>query len=200
MCHKNPFVLFEGANCTGKTTLAKRIATILDWNYFYSVPDELIPSQEILSKYGSSEDRFRFYSVCNSLRLLDYQEINCNSGIIVDRYIFSTVAYHSLSLGKSLDDYFYEVIHRSEFRKPSLIIYLTASPDAIRNRIMNRETYSVERDQILSLQQKKLKENYERLFSCLEVPVLSYDTSIEDVDTVVRKLSEEIQNRHEVFM
>lgn len=119
------FVLFEGPDAAGKTTLAQRISADLGWVYMPSVPAELVAMRTTMEA-ANGWDSFHFYAACNAVTYLRIRDLLPTQGVCLDRSHFSTAAYHAALVGTELVTYVQRVNHSSEYPKPDLIVLVTA--------------------------------------------------------------------------
>lgn len=127
---KNRFILFEGVDATGKTTLSKRLAKELNCFYFSSPPKSI----RFLKKYADKLPpalRYRYFYLGNVLGSFEIKRLLRKNNVVCDQYIYSTAAYHCVILGKHLK------IPR-KILHPDTVIYLEASPQKIEKRIEKR--------------------------------------------------------------
>lgn len=138
---KNKFIVFEGIDGAGKSTLAKMISERLNYKYLTSIPDFLSASLSEVSKTNSPISTFHYFSLCNTIRSFEINKILTEKNVVLDRYIFSTFAYHRLLLGEEIEtDIQLYKKSTSSILLPDCIFFITASRDVIKNRISMRET------------------------------------------------------------
>ncbi|NMB47919.1 hypothetical protein GYA13_00535 [Candidatus Kuenenbacteria bacterium] len=92
----NKLIIFEGIDATGKTTLAKRVAEELNGLYYKTPPPEFRSRCIEIDKNGVvySPERFRLYLKCIYYSASQIQKILKNNTVVVDRWIWTTLAYH----------------------------------------------------------------------------------------------------------
>ncbi len=127
------FVVLEGIDGAGKTTLAKKLAKDLKAQYITTPPDILGKEEirKIMDNNVEAHTRFLYYLLCNSyvsdkIRKLSSQNFIC------DRYIHSTLSIHSILNGIEFE------INQFNFAKPDLNIFLYTSEEERRKRIEKR--------------------------------------------------------------
>ena len=188
-----PFVVFEGLDGAGKTTLAELFAKRHSFSYYSSIPPELISLREQIAATHSPITTFHFYTLCNLIRSNEYALKLNDSGVVADRYVFSTLAYHSLLMKQDLSCHFRILQSEKKFLLPDVIVYMTASQSVICERITKRsqevpmqwygDKVSVEYN---------LAELYKRIFTLVDIPVLQIDTTNSDTEQAYSTLCYEL--------
>ncbi|MEH2364382.1 deoxynucleoside kinase [Nostoc sp.] len=191
--NKFPFLVFEGLDGAGKTTLAELFSKRHNFSYYSSIPPELIALREQIADTHSPITTFHFYTLCNLMRSHEYALKLNNSGVVADRYVFSTLAYHSLLMKQDLSCHFRILQSEQKFLLPDVIVYVTASQPVICQRIAKRS-------QELPMQwygdkvsvEYNLIESYKRIFSLVDIPVLEIDTTNSDPEQAYSTLCYEL--------
>ena len=128
---KYNLIALDGPDGTGKTTLSKLLAEKTNCIYIKTPPNNL---NKIRFNFDwNPSARFSFYL----LSVLDLPE-EC----FLDRYILSTIAYHSVLNPKEKTNYketTKELIKKGFIKKPDLQIILTVDEHERKKRIKNRE-------------------------------------------------------------
>lgn len=173
-----PFLVFEGLDGTGKTTLAELFAKRHNFSYYSSIPPDLIPLIDQIAATHSPIMTFHFYTLCNIMRSHEYALKLNSSGVVADRYVFSTLAYHSLLIQQNLSCHFQILQSGQNFLLPDVIIHVTASESVIRQRITQRskEVPLQWYGDKVSLE-SNLTESYKSVFALVDIPVVQIDTS-----------------------
>ncbi|WP_066425086.1 deoxynucleoside kinase [Anabaena sp. 4-3] len=176
--NKFPFLVFEGLDGAGKTTLAELFAKHHNFSYYSSVPSELVYLRDKIAANNSPITMFHFYTLCNLMRSQEYRLKLNSSGVVADRYIFSTFAYNSLLVKQDLSCHFPILQSSPDFLLPDVIVYVTASQSIINQRIAKRsqEVPIQWYGDKVSLE-CNLTESYKRIFSLVDIPVLEIDTT-----------------------
>lgn len=175
---KFPFLAFEGLDGAGKTTLGQLFAKRQEFDYYSSIPPGLISLREQIAITKSPISTFHFYSLCNILRSYEYKTKVNNSGVVADRYVFSTLAYHSLLMKQDLSFYLHMLQSEAKFLLPDVIVYITASRPVINQRIVQRSQKAPMQwygDRI-SLEYN-LDESYKNVFNLFNIPIIQIDTT-----------------------
>lgn len=131
------FIVVEGLDATGKTTLCRKLCESLDCEYLYSVPDEYTRFREsILIPNSGKESRFLYYlsgvlAQREKIRLI----LNQNKDVVMDRFIYSTIAYHS-AYGVNTDCL---DLSKLNIIWPTKTILLTTETDIRKMRLLSRK-------------------------------------------------------------
>ncbi len=137
MMNNYPIIAIEGIDGAGKTTVARILADELGYLYL-KTPDK--PFVDIRShfdhKSADPRSRLHFYIAClwdaynKALRASNF------SGVILDRYILSTYAYHKILCNGSCD--VDGIISLSAPPPADLNIHIKISPATAAKRILDR--------------------------------------------------------------
>jgi len=98
----NPFIVFEGLNGCGKTTLAKRLAKNINGTYIASPHASIRCLRDTVDDEVSISARFLYYMLGNVLISDEVKVVRKSHTVICDRYVHSTIARHKL-LGLNVD-------------------------------------------------------------------------------------------------
>jgi len=125
----------EGVDGAGKSFVSNELSKELDFE-FYKTPKRL---KAVREKFDFSSDaRFTFY-------ILDCSELP-EGNLVLDRYVLSTVAYHSILNPENRESYrtlTTELLDDGILKRPDIVIYLSVSECSRTERIRQRnETYS----------------------------------------------------------
>lgn len=195
LAQKFPFIVFEGLDGAGKTTLARMLGEQQSLSYYTSIPSNLMPLRSQVDVTSSPIATFHFYSLCNSLRSQEYALQLKSSGIIADRYIFSTLAYHSLLMQQDLSHYLDIVQCDRRFLMPDAIVYVTASKEVINQRIMNRsQDATLQWYGDLVTMNFNLTDSYELVFDLVDIPIVRIDTSKDSIEESYFLLCQKLNN------
>ncbi len=196
---KFPFIVFEGLDGAGKTTLARMLAEQQSLSYFTSIPQNLVSLKPLVDDTSSPIATFHFYSLCNSIRSQEYASRVKTSTVIADRYVFSTLAYHSLLLQQDLSYHLEILKSEPKFLMPNIIVYVTASDEVISQRITNRSKNT-------SLQwygdfvtiNLNLADSYKLIFDLVDIPIIHIDTSKDSLQESYNLLRQKLREIVEI--
>lgn len=195
LAQKFPFIVFEGLDGAGKTTLARMLAEQQSLSYYTSIPSNLMPLRPQVDVTSSPIATFHFYSLCNSLRSQEYALRLKSSGVIADRYVFSTLAYHSLLMQQDLSHYLDILRCDRRFLMPDLIVYVTASDEVINQRIINRShDNSLQWYGDLVTLNFNLTDSYKLIFDLIDIPIVYVDTSKDSIEKSYFLLCQKLQD------
>lgn len=169
------FLVFEGPDASGKTTLARGLASRWGGVYTSSIPPELAHIRAEADGLPA-EDRLRFYQLCNALVASRIGATLAGSSrpIILDRWIFSTVAYNESLVSRSLASYAKEILAEDRYARPDAVVYVTADPETRLERATREDTKNLWFDVSL---QRELVARYDKVLAAAECPVVVVDTS-----------------------
>ncbi|MDD5551649.1 MAG: hypothetical protein PHI88_00580 [Candidatus Pacebacteria bacterium] len=131
------FILFEGIDGGGKTTLAKMLASELKAKYVVNPPSifRIGELRSFMDEEASLRVRFLYYLMGNVFVSDQIKSIRDSHIIICDRYIDSTLAIHKI-LGLEIKD---EFLGSFLIEKPDISFFLFTSNEPERKeRIENR--------------------------------------------------------------
>jgi len=180
-----PFLLFEGLDNTGKSIIAKKIAKKINAALYYGVPELLLPFRE---KFDNLDDEisFAFYIIGNHIIDSQISESRKTRNVIVDRFFFSTIAYHSVKLGRNLDSFLNEMKNI-----PDKIYYLTGQIEEINKRTQKKGLKSNELYSPTFF--KEFIRNYDRVLSRYSNIVI-IDTTYNSIEEAYRIVLDDLLN------
>jgi len=126
---KQPFIIFEGLSGSGKTTIAKLLATTVSGIYISASPKFITYIREVLGRDRNLDKRFSYYLLGNAHCSEVARKIRIFRPVICDRYIHSTIAMHTL-LGVSTR---FEIAS-SGLLQPDISFFLLASDEQERRK------------------------------------------------------------------
>lgn len=167
--------VFEGIDGTGKTNLSKNIAKEVGAVYCRATP----PLHRILKPLVNEKCppliRFWYYRLGNWYTYFKLQKLLQHTDVILDQYVYGTIAFHSVSLNKTLP-----LPHL--LIQPKKIIYIYASWDEIEKRFTQRGKRS-------RLEKKEYLQTVDKVYRQL----LSHNNSVVYFDTTQGTVLENTQ-------
>jgi dTMP kinase len=183
------FIVVEGLDGTGKSTIAKQLAESLDYQYKKTPSDTF---QKARSYFDVPEistlERISFY-LADCLKLSMQVQTNEELFLVVDRYFYSTLAYH-LEQDPDLTRCFEPLV--KNLRKPDLVILLHTDFEISRRRIQERSATASYEDKFLN------REAFQRIFNnyleLIDAPKLIIENS-GTVEETLERIIQEIRTR-----
>ena len=193
------FIVFEGIDGVGKTSLAQKLSHQLNYKFIETPLSELIFNNpqiyakvvDYIHSYLPGFLRAWFYSFSNLYLSEKYcQEHSTNQrNLITNRYVVSNFAYNSDNYTGNFFANLFQFL-----AKPDLTIYLTADLETIKQRISNRNKDDKD---LLQVEYNKnvreplmlnfLKQNY----NAKQVAIIN--TTNLNLDEVYKKIMDRIQ-------
>jgi len=137
---RNLFVVIEGLDGSGKSTICKKLADELDWKLYITPPYPFNQIRIEIDRNANSETRFYFYLASVLYASKEIKEFLKTNHVICDRYIYSTICYH-FALDPRLA---YFDVNRLDILKPDFVFYLHASYEERVRRIAKRDNAKIE--------------------------------------------------------
>lgn len=184
-------IIFEGPDASGKTTLAKWLASRTDSVYRSSIPTEMASLRNIIEG-SNAEDSLHFYAASNAITYARLDRDLEHVPVVLDRSHISTVAYHSIMLARSLDDYASRIETSKCFARRPTLVFVTAS---IEKRLTRARRDRQDNRFFDISMHPRLAEEYDRQFRRLGWEVVTLDTTDMTIDlacSVLTKTLEEI--------
>lgn len=134
---RHPIIAIEGIDGSGKTTIAKLLSEELGMLYL-KTPDKpfSLIRKYFDQKYTDPRVRMHFFIGCLWDSYIKAFRASMDQGVILDRYILSTAAYHSVLCGKNYDAK--KIIELSSPPTADLNILLKADIYTSQKRILER--------------------------------------------------------------
>lgn len=132
----NRFIVFEGLDACGKTTLSSLYAKEENVVVHSAIVEEALELRKIIDSFESKESAFLFFLLNNFLRSHIVSGAIKSQDVVVDRYIFSTLAYQTIMLGEKLVKNIFDTLNISQnILLPEVIIFVKADAETINSRI-----------------------------------------------------------------
>lgn len=189
----NTFIVIEGIDGVGKTTIAKNLAQALGAVYYPTPPETLVHFKRELhdgtitnlrhfvDQLGNNEIRFFYYLIGVLYASQDIKELLKSNSVVCDRYISSTLAYH-YALSPTLKNIDLSNLH---YLQPDAEFLLDANETTRMQRINSRGSKSASDKQIE--ENTLLLGNIRSEFRNLGLKVV--DTSALSISQVVKNLT-----------
>ncbi|MDN2664146.1 deoxynucleoside kinase [Psychromonas sp. 14N.309.X.WAT.B.A12] len=135
----NKFIVFEGLDACGKTTLSSLYAKERNSMVHSAVVDESLELRKVIDSYESMESALLFFLMNNFLKSHEVSEGVESGDVILDRYIFSTLAYQTIMLGENTVKCIFDTLNIAEkLLLPEVVVFVKADADTIESRIKAR--------------------------------------------------------------
>jgi len=176
-CGRHRVVAISGIDGTGKSRVATAIAEILGALYYYNPPEPFLSDRVEVDRTATPLERFRFYLTANEKCSADIAEIRCQKPVILDRYLYCTMAYHQ-AMGIP-PDYIAAEVRKRNLIYPDQAFFFDCSDEDLRwKRIVSRGiTANDERTRALV---PRIRAEYLK-YSCLTV----IDTATMSLDELI---------------
>lgn len=144
MSNNNPFIVIEGLDGSGKSTVTRQLAQALEYEAYATPALPFAGIREKIDQQADAQTRFLFYLASLSYASQNIKDLLLKTGVVCDRFLYSTLTYHyALDPAlKALDVTGFNLL------KPDIVFYLTASRKA---RELRREMRKQEYRALLEL-------------------------------------------------
>jgi deoxyguanosine kinase len=169
------FIAVEGADGSGKTSIAKILADKLGGSYYHNPPERI----EYLRSFANESPgflRYHYFLLGNCIASEEFKEILKVNPLIADKYIYTTAAFHSAILKRPLDPI-------EGLLSPDWIIYAHADWDVVESRLAARPSRS-KYEEIGFL--KEVGREYDRILGNLP-NVIRLDTTHKSAEEAVEE-------------
>ena len=189
------FVVIEGADATGKTTLGARLGAQANTTCVESPPRPLRDIKTEVFKKFDPFARLLYFASGNAQLSSLASKVDIGQNLVGIRYIWSTLAYHSamegvgvattLAILKSVIPYLI---------MPEYVIFLTAQRDEQLERLALRGELPRESFSEAALFNTRLAESFREAFDLLPVGTITMDTTFTSVDDLAASLLPRIRS------
>jgi deoxyguanosine kinase len=197
MGSKKLFVVFEGVDGSGKSTVAELVAKQVHGMYLKSPPLPFSKLKQNMLETAAPAARLVYFIASNIEVTQIVNRTLPNKHVIVDRYLWSTFAYHSAIEGIPLSSMrpIWTVL-ASNLRLPDYVVFLTTKRRAQLRRISDRSDDAL---QVRLLKSSRFQRNLRRAYGLTKriwpVPWIEIDTSEKSARVVAREVVKKIWNR-----
>lgn len=173
----NKFIVFEGLDACGKTTLSSLYAKEMNTVVHNAIVAEASDLRKVIDSYESKECAFLFFLLNNLLKSNEVSKKLKNEDIILDRFIFSTLAYQTIMLGEDIVKSIFDNLKiNKKIYLPDVIVFVRADSETINNRIETRGgTVQWYGDAVT--QNNCVESAYHKIFEWFDIPIVEVDTS-----------------------
>jgi thymidylate kinase len=149
------FIVFEGVDASGKTTVGRLLANHLEAVYYATPPKDFLARREEVDLNASPDDHYRFYLDGVRQASLEIWDLLAEGKTVIgDRYWATTYVYHLVMGAK---------VSRTDFEGivfPDTTVLLTVSPEVQAYRLAQRgmsagDRRMLNRQEVLSREFKK---------------------------------------------
>ena len=152
------FIVLEGIDGVGKSTVTRLVAETLDLIPYATPPKEYMERRREIDLNGSPQQKFNFFRDGVLVAAAEIRQLlSTGKSVICDRYWMTTYVYHKIIGVKVSEDDFTNLL------QPDLTILLTASPEHQLQRLIERGM-SINDTQMVP-RNLELRQAYDELFN-----------------------------------
>lgn len=134
-----PFVVFEGVDGAGKSTVSRRVADRLGALHLESPVNEFRKIRGFAENTLCEKGKLFYYLASNFEVSGHVRESRLLQPVVCARYFHSTLIGHASRKYSNIEDFCREIpVSSGDFEPPDLTIFLSVSEDAQRERIRSR--------------------------------------------------------------
>jgi len=171
------FIVYEGLDACGKTTLSSLYAKDSNLVVHAAVVEEAEQLRGVIDSYESKESAFLFFLMNNFLKSHDVSKALKSGDVILDRYIFSTLAYQTIMLGEETVKKVFDAFNITQnILLPEVIVFVKADAETINKRIEARGG-NIQWYGDAVTQNNCVETAYKKVFQWFNVPIVEVDTS-----------------------
>lgn len=140
------FVVIEGMDGSGKSTITKLLAKKLNAVVYKTPPSELIPIRKYIDDCNEQNSKLFYYMACNFYASSQIQRIlGTGKSVVCDRYYYTTIStYYDVLESLTLDFVKSSEVLISKLLKPNFAFFLDISEEEREKRIIARENVSLD--------------------------------------------------------
>ena len=193
------FIVFEGIDGAGTSTQIKKICEKNPQKFFQTAEPTSLETGKFLRKmlggeFSVDEKTNSFLFAADRAEHLYgkngiIEQINNGKTVISDRYLFSSLAYQSISCGEELPK-----LLNSTFPLPEILFFFEIDPEISLKRVDSRnekkEIYEkIETQKKIALEYEKIISEYENNTSCtMKIIRIDATKSIEEISETISKI------------
>ena len=193
------FIVFEGIDGAGTSTQIKKICEKNPQKFFQTAEPTSLETGKFLRKmlggeFSVDEKTNSFLFAADRAEHLYgkngiIEQINNGKTVISDRYLFSSLAYQSISCGEELPK-----LLNSTFPLPEILFFFEIDPEISLKRVDSRnekkEIYEkIETQKKIALEYEKIISEYENNKSCtMKIIRIDATKSIEEISETISKI------------
>lgn len=175
------FIVIEGIDCSGKTTISKILAEQRGAILYRTPPNNIIAKRDEVDAKASPIEHYHFYlEGIHTASKEIWEFMASGKDVVCDRYWLSTFAYHVvMGVSVSLDDFV-------GITQPDLTVLLLVSNDVQVKRFLERGMSTGDRRMIN--RQLELAKEYKKAITKLTIPQLIINTDLPCPTEIVNKI------------
>ena len=193
------FIVFEGIDGAGTSTQIKKICEKNPQKFFQTAEPTSLETGKFLRRmlggeFSVDEKTNSFLFAADRAEHLYgkngiIEQINNGKTVISDRYLFSSLAYQSISCGEELPK-----LLNSKFPLPEILFFFEIDPEISLKRVDSRnekkEIYEkIETQKKIALEYEKIISEYENNPSCtMKIIRIDATKSIEEISETISKI------------
>lgn len=193
------FIVFEGIDGAGTSTQIKKICEKNPQKFFQTAEPTSLETGKFLRRmlggeFSVDEKTNSFLFAADRAEHLYgkngiIEQINNGKTVISDRYLFSSLAYQSISCGEELPK-----LLNSTFPLPEILFFFEIDPEISLKRVDSRnekkEIYEkIETQKKIALEYEKIISEYENTPSCtMKIIRIDATKSIEEISETISKI------------
>ena len=193
------FIVFEGIDGAGTSTQIKKICEKNPQKFFQTAEPTSLETGKFLRKmlggeFSVDEKTNSFLFAADRAEHLYgkngiIEQINNGKTVISDRYLFSSLAYQSISCGEELPK-----LLNSTFPLPEILFFFEIDPEISLKRVDSRnekkEIYEkIETQKKIAMEYEKIISEYENNPSCtMKIIRIDATKSIEEISEAISKI------------